>query len=329
MKTLQISSLLAFAIIAQPLSASLLVYEGFNYGLSNGVSMNGVTSSATGLTGDYKVTNSTANASTTFAATGLSFGSSFFATAGGALALSQTNTFFTEDSASTTSVRLNTGAQTGTLYQSYLFRIADLGASRATTGLRLQEVDIPASGSLATFSTAPDGLTFAGSSAPSRPGVAYQNANSAVFAGNTTTISTAVTYLGLARFTNAGTALSAGTPGVATFWVLNQTGYENWLGAGGADEANLSTYATWTATQTLTSGTILFNNDRYQHFFIWSGTDPSSSATTYDELRWGTTLQSVAVIPEPATAALILPVALFLLVLRQRRRCAATARTLG
>lgn len=312
LKTLRISSILASLIIAQPLSASLLVYEGFDYSLSNGATMDEVTATAMGLQGDYKVTNAGV-ASTTFATAGLSFGSSFFPTTGGALAQSRA----ASGAASTASVQLNTGNQTGTLYQSYLFQITDLGTSpMSTAGLRLQDNDGVTSGSAATFSTAPDGL-IATASDQSQPAVAYEDANNSVFAGNTTPVTTNTTYLALASFTNVGTALSTGSPGVATFWVLDQSGYSNWLTLGNADEANLSTYATWTATQSLTSGTIVFSDLRYQHFYIWAN-NADSSAATYDELRWGTTLDSVAVIPEPATTALILPVAVFLWVLRRR-----------
>jgi hypothetical protein len=44
-------SMAAAAIV--PSQAASLVYEGFNYGLSDGMTMDGVATNATGLTGNY------------------------------------------------------------------------------------------------------------------------------------------------------------------------------------------------------------------------------------------------------------------------------------
>lgn len=278
-------------------SGTTLVYEGFDYQLVNNATMNGVSANATGLTGNYTVTDG----STLFRSAGLSFSGSFFPTTGGALFQSRTGT----TQATTASVLLNAGTQTGTLYQSYLFRVdtANTTASLTSNGLRLQAGPGSISGTLATLSTAPDALNSV--SDLRRPGVAYSNANAAVFSSNALPLLTGTTYLGIAKFTNVGSTPSAGSPGVATFWVLSQSNYDNWLNLGAANEANLSTYAGWTATQSLTSGSAVFSTARYQHFFNFAN-DTATSALTYDELRWGTTLDSVAVVVVPEPAGLVL-----------------------
>lgn len=52
--------LLAAVVAGHPgsVSGELLVYKGFDYGLANGTTMNGVSANATGLTANYTVTDS-------------------------------------------------------------------------------------------------------------------------------------------------------------------------------------------------------------------------------------------------------------------------------
>lgn len=157
---------------------------------------------------------------------------------------------------------LNAGTQTETLYQSYLFQVntANTTATLTSNGLRLQDGPGSISGTVATLSTAPNALNTG--SDLRWLGVAYSNANAAVFSSNASSVLTGTSYVGSAKFTNGGSTLSVGTPGVATFWVLSQSNYDNWLNLGAADEANLGTYAGWTATQSLTGGSAVPKSPR-------------------------------------------------------------------
>lgn len=93
--------------------AGLLVYEGFSYtNLANGDNMAGVPSAATGLVGNYAINN--VNATATYSSTGLTFGSNFLPTTEGAIQLRATDLL----SNATLGVALNTGTQTGTLWNS-------------------------------------------------------------------------------------------------------------------------------------------------------------------------------------------------------------------
>src|SRR5690606_839263 len=119
------------------------------------------------------------------------------------------------------------------------------------------------------------------------------------------TLTTGVTYLVISKFTNVGTALSAGSPGVATNWYLTQTDFDSWVTDGGQLESALDSYAFKKQTDTQTSGTFSLDENSYlglrsdapnQNGFV--------TAATFDEIRYGTDLASVyAAIPEPSTCA--------------------------
>jgi hypothetical protein len=275
--------------------ADLLVYEGFSYGLDDGTNMQGVTANATGLTGDYGVANVN-GATTTYVSGGLSFGSRFFSTGGGALRSSSTNG--SADSYSIAGVRLNAGTQTGTLWNSFLWRVSDASLTRVqAVQLRINTTSATQGGTTAYFGSEPDHVLNATNFQARTPGLVYTRETSGVEATPQTQYSLNTTYLTVTKWTGVGQALSAGSPGVGTMWIFTQTGYTNWLEQGGGREDSLSTYAAWTATQSRTTGTYAFNNDRYLQFTSYTPLFGGNLTAVYDEVRWGTSLGSVAVAP--------------------------------
>jgi hypothetical protein len=123
----------------------------------------------------------------------------------------------------------------------------------------------------------------------------------------------------VSRFTNVGTALSGGTPGVAHTWIFSAAGYDSWL-ANGASEASLNTYALNFATESVSSGTFTFDNTRFTQFASFALTGTGTNVATFDELRYGSTLSDVmAVIPEPSSALILLAAASSLVLIQRRR----------
>lgn len=93
--------------------ATLLLYEDFSYGVSDGMTMNGVATSATGLSGNYSFLN--ASGSSLYSTTGLSFGINYLPTSGGSVLLSATG-----NNAYSVITATLSASTTGTLYSSYL-----------------------------------------------------------------------------------------------------------------------------------------------------------------------------------------------------------------
>lgn len=267
-------------------SGAVLVYEPFNYGSTadSGTAIVGTATNANGLTGTY-TSSGTAAASNT----NLTFSSNFFPTKGGSLRLAGSG------NSSAGGMTLNTGAQTGTIWCSYLFKTSSVAAG-STAMIRL------AGGS--------PNLRFvaAANGANGMPGVGYDGTSTTTQSAEGP-LTTNTTYLVLAKFTNVGAALSSGNPGVATEWVLTSQGYDQWVAAGGG-EANLAAYA-FDVTKTQTSGNYAFNNS-----FTVSFVKTFSQVAYFDELRYGAALADV--VPEPASLTAL--GATSLLLLRRRRR---------
>jgi hypothetical protein len=285
-------------------SATLLVYEGFNYSLSNGATMHGVSTNATGLTGNYSVLNSVSasgNASSTYLTSGLTFGPNFLSTSGGAVRQSAFTSTNNVGSYSFLGAALNTGNVTGIVWSSFLVSVSTLAT--VANGSSVARLNTAATGDStnAYFITTPEA-----SSASFKPGVGYDGGINA-YAGATNVLA-GTTYLALSQFTNVGSALSAGTPGVATLYMFDQSSYDSWLGAGG-DEAALGSFAIFSATDTVTTRSFVFDNSRFIQFTDVSGSGISVSTTQttiYDELRFGTTLADVTTVPEPGAMFLLI-----------------------
>ena len=306
-----------------PTEATLLVYEGYNYGaiLSNDDSMDGVTTNATGLSGDYDLSGGEVN----WSSNGLEFGSMWLPTSPGSVRIVD------PDVTNTLDIGWNAGTQTGTVWNSYLFHFeAFTGGPSSNVGLMIQ-------GDTTRFFTGvPTRNGGGGRFAPStryEGGVAQTGINDTppyTGVGSTpdnVSFSTGVTYLGITKITRVGQALSESEPGVISHWVFTQANYEDWRTLGGGLESTLADYANWTSIQHLDddddpindAGT--FGLDNTMSFRLsgrmFGGTRDMD--VTYDEIRWATSLDAVA-IPEPAHIALGLGLLALGLTIWRRRR---------
>jgi hypothetical protein len=133
-------------------------------------------------------------------------------------------------------------------------------------------------------------------SAPSVPGVAGARSQAITLISGTAAANDA-TYLLVAKFQNVGTT------GSATVWVLTPQNYSA-LVSGGITEAGLNgnfTYKAASANNFYASRQI--DAGDFLQLNMYSGFQGVSSGI-YDEVRYGTTLDSVVLVPEPATWSL-------------------------
>jgi hypothetical protein len=305
MKTCTHSFLIGFVALLNillPAQGELLVYESFNYGLSDDASIHNTTITATGLTGNYSVNNSGSSVSN-YRTSGLSFGSNFFSASGGSLnqrAISGGVTF--------SGATVNTSAVSGDLWGSYLFNYDESTGQDNTTGqVRLNTG--------ATVGSTSDWFNVASdiSGISQRPQISYDGSTTS---SQSFSYTPNTTYLLVSKFTNVGATLFAGNPGEASLWILSQTNYEDWTAAGGL-EADLSTYANGSAATSVTSGTYTFS-DSLQYAF-YNGYGSARSSLFIDEIRYGTSLGDIVAIPEPSTF-MMLTGGMFLLALVHRGR---------
>ena len=288
--------LFSVGLLAVSAQANLLVEDSFNYSLTNGATMHGVAVNGTGLTGNWGV-SSAGGGSSTYVTNGLTFGSNFFATTGGALrtfaASTNTNSF------SIAGAQLNAGTQTGTLWNSYLWNVVASATNvlNPASTHRINTTSTTQGGTTSYFQSLIDHSWNDTNFAIARqPGITYTNSPSGQVspAVPATPYSVNTTYLTVTRWTGVGQTLSATNPGVGNLWIFDLNGYDNWRLAGSL-ESELSTYATWTAVTTNTSGTWTFGNDRFVQFTSFVALNQPAFDARYDEMRWGTTLDSVAV----------------------------------
>lgn len=287
------------ALASAPLAhATLLVYEGFNYNLTNNTSINGAAGTATGTQGNWTVSNVTGSTSL-YQTTGLTFGGNFPTGTGGALRQSSTwNSANTNQTTAT--LRLDTST-TGTLWSSYLVNYSAISASNG--GFARQGVGSDAAGSTISLSSQLYTNTL---SSDRKLGTGYDVSPTA---SANTAFATGTNYLIISSFTNVGVTLGGGTNGVATSWAFTQAGYDNWVTLGNSAQSALDTYAFRKVSDTATSGTYGFDSVGYISFQTNSPDFSGHNITAlYDELRYGTTLADVTAspIPEPSAYAAIL-----------------------
>jgi PEP-CTERM motif len=268
-------------------SAAVLVYEDYDYALADGTTLNGVATSATGFTGSYAVGGT--GGSSVYATTGLTFGANYLPVSGGATRLSASVTGGSTSSVLGATISVG-GAQTGTLWSSYLVNITSkTDKAGATAQARVSDLQTTSSNN--RLNALADSGTTLGT------GIAY---DSTIVATTGTTLTVGTTYLMLSQYTNVGTAGG----GTATLWIFNLAGYNDWLSLGGGLEANLGSYdITSQSDSSTTQADFGAVNDFYQ--FAVSNTSDSLIVQTviYDELRWGTSLGDVvSTVPEPGTA---------------------------
>jgi len=288
-------TLAALASTAMSLQASVLLYEGFGYGLANNASINGAAATGTGVQGNWTVTN-TGTASSLYKTSDLSFGSNFATNGGGSLQLSAT--YNGSNSVSSATVNLsNTG--TGTIWGSYLANFTTIGT--ANSGSFVSGV---ATGTNGVTSSLKSGVLSNTNDTDRKLSNGYDS--TATPSGNFA-FATSTTYLFVSRFTNVGTALGGGINGAGTTWALTQAQYESWL-AGGATEAGLdSNFSVRVNDALVGSGTFAYDSNGYLVFRSDAPDNNGSAMTvTVDEVRFGTSVADIYAVPEPSTALLSL-----------------------
>lgn len=287
-------------------SAAVLVYEDYDYALIDGTTMNGVATAATGFTGNYASAGT--SGTSVYQATGLTFGANHLPVSGGAVRLSSPTGTTSSLLGATISVG---GAQTGTLWSSYLVNITTKSnAGNATAQARVSDVQAGAAGTQNNRMNS-QGDGFVGGVF----GTAVTYSGSGATTSGATTLTVGSTYLMLSQFTNVGTAGG----GTATLRVLDVAGYNDWLSLGGGLEANLGTYDLSTQSHSFTTQADFGDGD----FFVFAASNASGATAVqtvvYDELRWGTSLGDVvSTVPEPSAVASVIGGLGMLALLRRR-----------
>ncbi len=283
---MKVIGLLTLFLVCAPIArASLVVYEGFN-GYQTGDLTGQSVVNTVGLTGAYGTTGENSTYTVWYQTSGLSFGS--IQTSGGSAWCIGYDTSATVGLASSVAVQ-------GTMWSSYLVK-----AGSSIGGNVLVATKNNSSGTLY-------GRTAA--NAGSLPGVAYGESNwngsisgSSQLAGNTT-------YMVVSKFTNVGMSLSASQTGTLREWILTLDQFQNWE-ANGLSESYLTAATAGTGSNQIyaitgvsvsASGTYSFDN---QCSLSYAG--QYTNNITFDELRYGTELSDVIVVPEPASWALAL-----------------------
>lgn len=292
-------------VATSPAQAALLVYEGY---AGYGTSLVGVKPSSSTVGLNRSVDYGPATVSTyTVSPTSLPFSQSFYTQPG---SLGTTST-----SAGIAAAQLSLAAShTGTLYHSYLVRF---GGHSTASGEGSQS-RVSNDQSTTTTRLIADADTRQGSL--TTQGIGY---GSSVETGGVE-LPVNTTYLMIAKWTNVGTTLSAGTPGGRSLYALTSDQFDSFWAAG-ATESYLDNTAIGSGANAITSriiganatsGSVAFNSGSYTHFVT------VGHAVAFDELRYGTTLNDV--IPEPTSVGLLATVATVGLLWRRRRQSAST-----
>ena len=287
-------------------SASLLVYEGFS-GYNTGV-LTGQTAQGTGLTSQWSLRG---NTDMNVTSTGLTFGS--LTTSGGAASVSLSGS--NDLSVMGVEVDLDSPA-TGTVYSSMLFNFSSVADSGSLSGLRVSDnIGLQDNN---RFSIYP---VYQGTTGY-YPGVAY-NLNST---RSDQTLSLDTTYIAITILERVGEDTNLpGDAGRANLYVLDELQFEDFV-ANGRDEANLTGRTIGAgagnvsafATHGSRGGPLTFADGDFLGFASFANSGTLSGI--YDELRWGTSLDDVTVVPEPASLAFLLSMGMFCSVLIRRRR---------
>jgi hypothetical protein len=278
--------------------ASLIVYEGFNYGPSASLLAGLGNTTEVGMQGTW-TNNGSAGTTVDYSPAGLTF-SDLIVTGG----LAQMNGVIagTGDRTAAVGRRLNVSAQSGTLWGSYLFRPMSDAAARSVGSL-LQGGAANVSDNTAFFSLANNEFN------QSVGGVrisAGSGGNAALATGGVVP-SLNTTYLYVFRLDNIA-APSASTQS-ATAWMLSEAQFDNFK-LGGFDEAELNaatigslgTDVMQRVSLTTTNGLTLpgtFDDTDFLRLFNFSG---GEFVTQYDEIKFsnGNLNEAVLPIPEPS-----------------------------
>ncbi|HYE17958.1 MAG TPA: PEP-CTERM sorting domain-containing protein [Tepidisphaeraceae bacterium] len=297
-----------------PSAHGATIYEPFDY--DSGVSLTSGLGAGDGFAAG-QTWGGGAGAAYTITAGGLSLGS--LSTSGRAVSGSTT--------AGITAGRQVGVALTGDVFASYLFNIA----ARPTGSVgNFAEVRVHTSqagaGSASGVHFRMEADQHNGGATP-KPGISYEGINDTAATVGSSTPATGTTYIYLAKFTNVGETLGAVNTASATMWILTADQFDHFR-AGGLTEgelngAPLGTGATdvfdRTSDGSVAAGTFSLNTSNYvQLATLGTGGNPTS--ITYDELRFGVTLDDVTPVPEPAGLASLAAVAVAGLLRRRRAR---------
>lgn len=284
--------------------AELLVYEGFiGYGTGNLIGKP-INANTMGL--DTTTNWSTTQAGAlTLQATSLTFDPSFI-TSGGSVSFGTTTTVGAAKMSLTSSY-------TGTLWMSYLVNLTARGGT-AQDGIALRVTNDNASGG-DRFDLMADTRNSSTNAGVGYEGGRTEATNSGV------DLAFGTTYLLIGSFTNVGVGLTVGNPGVGTMYALTAAQFARFQAAGGT-ESYLNTTAVGTGAgqitarisdSAVTTSTFSFSTGNFASMVSVAGSG------TFDELRYGTTLNDVTTIPEPGAATLLTAAGLTVLSTRRRR----------
>ena len=295
------------AFAAAHAQATVVVYEPYNYGLSQGTTMTGVTTNGVGLTGAYTdkniVNNDASVNAVTYNTAGMSFGD--LQTQGGSV------TSTPAGGAPIFSAQLSSSA------------LSALGAASTVYGSFLFSTNLNGSGYV-------DALLFGTST--SSDGNSVVNISPIAYGYNYGRI-----QVGGLQAAGTGTQLAVNTPYLELFqisinitngginaksWALSASQFANFQG--NLTATNLDSAATGTAFNQITEETFLSGTDPNISTELSGITNMSlysyGSTGTYDEVRISNaSLAETAPVPEPATLGLVALGGLGLLLLKRRK----------
>ncbi len=263
-------------------NAAPLIYEGYDYALADGASMNGVVTTATGLSGDYAVGGTgtggigSGGSNVVYAAAGLTFGTNYPPVSGGAVRLSAAQ----GTTSSILGAEIDLPAQSGTLWSSYLVNFTSKGTTNNPTA-QARVSGAQTSGSNNRFNSLADSFSNLST------GISYGGGT--ITTGGGATLTVGDTYLMLSQYTDVGTAGG----GTATLWIFDLDGFDDWMTLGGGLEDNLGTYSLASQTATSDMQTDFGPGDFYQLGISNASGSSAAQTVVYDELRWGTSLDDV------------------------------------
>lgn len=304
---------ITFAVFALPIlfagavRAELIVYEGFDYGASDGsiAGQNG----GIGFGGAWTVVQSQFATGGSYRADGLTFGSNFL-TSGGTAVVYGGGSY--NEVQRTTDYRPLGVNQTGTIYGSFLFNIqADGTYNSAHEGINALLIGPTPNESLSAYDFGTNEFATNNSAArgPGTPG--YPS----YLSGTAPSLNT--TYLYLFKLTNVG-----GAGETTDAWVLTQDQYDNFKTAGSSPgellETDLNAAVLGTGGMNVMergsfsgSGTGTFSTSDFLTLFGFSTQNPDHRLTSLmDEIRISNVSlsevsPSFTAVPEPSSFALV------------------------
>ncbi|MEK7949355.1 golvesin C-terminal-like domain-containing protein [Luteolibacter soli] len=283
-------AVVCLAATVSSVSANLVAYQGFNGYTVGALPGQPIGSNTQGLDTAGIITSAgTGAAANVFDATGMTF--SNLITSGGSARYADAT-----GRPSYIGFAYTGPAVSGNLYTSYLVRLGTVPSNNGVASLRANTT-ATSGGAAAYFHAYADGPAnvFTGSQYDAN------NANTA----STQSLAINTDYVVIGRFTRVGTALSVGSPGVATTFVLTAAQFD-YFKDGGFTDAELdgaligsgpSNVTSRVSDAPVTTGTFTFNPGNGIQF--GPGNSGANQTVAYDEFRFGTTLDDVLPVPAP------------------------------